>query len=636
MTRARGRVFLAVASLLFVAVPAAAEHGRWLAGGGALEPSSAFDTRSVMFPWPNDRVDPITGAPVERVYFNGYFVAAPVPRIGVRLDANADGGRTYPAPAAVAVAILGYWRDCNGDGYVGAKVLPVAYGNLGAYPVAAGGVTFPIDRTLCPAGSPYWPTNPATGQPSALVDEFRWLGPGAGCDASEPGCPGNATPPPRACVPPASPTLCVDGVRAFTNGANDVSDAGARVWGDWERPGGPHVPYGPLSPLPRGTLSDSRGTLAFVDDATVNSLSHVVPGWGSIPNVGACEEPHPVFLGGPSGTCGLYPVHQARRLVSDQSCNRESSPGAAPGCASADPLVEAWDTRADDNGDGDACNDLADQPVPGPAGGAIARIALPDVRPRLNPNALADGSIAGTIGHAEGGLAGVAPGGDVVAHGCGDGDGIDDPLEIDAPDSMRRHVEPSFRLAFHPDARWNQFDAFGFYDLPVADVLGGPSGTGVNGLLVGTVGPSGAFFGSGPGWSSPLQWTPRPPRHGWGVVTPAFSTFYADVGEDTLSRNPLADARTAFPAGVRNAHVYGAESCRVITSGPSAIDPGTRWECSVTEWERVRAAVSSSYAVLGDPYDLRDVDCYDNEATHGNAIAGSAAAGIRLGLAVCP
>ncbi len=642
------RRILAAAAVALMASASAGSvlaTGDWLGGGGEFEPSTVYDK------YPGYMFQARNTEAVEKLYFNAYFLHYAGFRVGAFFDPNLDGGSVMSPYTNYAVGLLGLWRDCNGDGYIGAKILPSAYGSFSSYTTDLNGVLYAINESICPKGSAYWPTNPFTGQPSKVIDEFRWVGPEAGCDRYEAGCPGAPTAPPPnpVCVPPNPNTPVVGPMRQCvpppdagrtlpgdTNGINDITDNRSRVWGDWERPGFPHVPYGPLNPLPRGTFSDLHGTLRFVDDATLRTLSNTVPGWSTIPNFGECAQPHPVFLGGSSGTCGLYPLWQVRRVFNDTTCtSAESTAGQQnPGCWEPDPIVYTWDLETDDNGDGTPCNDGAYQTVPNPQDNSLlVRLALPDARPRLNPNFLADGSLSGQVEHVSRGLNATAVFPGLNNQGTGQCDGDQEQLndflfEIDTPDSVVKHVEPSMIFNFTADIRSHRLAQAGYYDLALYEY--GNLGGGVGG---------GQVF-SAPGWYTNVLWTARPPRHGWGYITPTYATFYADVTPQVFANNQGANPLTALPATRTDAWIYGTEFCPGFTTGAPAVSPVTKWECSITQWEATRLQFPTSDpgrfgAIIGDPYDLRDVDCFDNTISEHNGVTGAALDGQHLGIVDC-
>lgn len=525
------RPHAAPAALLALAVLAPAtlaEHGAWRAGPGPLEPSTTFDDASTLFAEGNARRE-------ERVYFDARLVTAPVPG-GPTVSATLDGGRVRPPAAAYVIATLGFWRDCNRDGYVGLKVAPGPQGSLGQYPLeAAVAAGASVDASVCPPGSRYWPRLP-DGSPGRLVDELRAIGP----------------------CPPTRDGDCATGRDGDpARRTNDVPDALARVWGDFGPPALPRALADPVPHAPSSAFADSDGTLAYTDALTSGALARFAPAlWSAKPNVGSCDEPHPTPLGGSGGTCGAWPLYQVARLPSDASCDESGT------CTAPDPLVRVFDVDPEDS---HACNRF---------------VGLPRLSPRASTDALADGSVAGTLAHAEA-CASVRTG---LADECG--------VAPCAGSAQAPRERPDFVLTY----AWAR----------TTDAL---APLGVRHFAPGAGMDNEGFGGS---WFGELTWMPQPSSLHEGATATAYTTAYADVSPTALAR---ANARppTALPAGAQDRHAYGAHACATITTGPPNVDPASRWDCSVTTWRESRA--SPLDPVLGDRFDLRDVDCYDNAAS---------------------
>lgn len=558
---------LLVLLLLGLGANAAATHGAWLAGSGELEPSTRFDSRSYMFQVPNqNRVD--------QIYFNLRFISTPTGVPATYAASNVDGGNVYPPAGAYPVATLGFWRDCNRDGYIGFKVAGASYGSLGQYSrFAAENAGAPLDPAICPLGSAYWRYNDEANGPSELVDELRSIGP----------------------CPPTDPWACDPRESGSPQWhTNDVLGNGTRVWGDWGLPGFTHVPWSPLLPMPEGALQDSEGTLGFVDAATMGTFSSAFgSAWDEKPNVGECDEPHPEFLEGPGGTCGLWPLHQVERLGNDSTCS------TGP-CAHPDPLVTVFDTEGDEG-----CDDMLAMSMPVDDATLYAR--LPVIWPDVNPNFLADGSVSGTLAHVSRSTRGVTVTSDGEPDGCADSGGdLSDNCGIspcEAGSIAGIHVRPSFVLRYQWATSTDALAWFGFDRISLD--LGTESEVDPDAGYSREVGPPG-------GWYGKEVWAPRPPRHVWGTIDPAYTTSYADVYNQALT-NAGASPALALPGGTQNRFRYGSDACASFTSGPSNVNPRTDWDCSVTTWnEDARSRGDPTSPTLADPYDLRDVDCYDN------------------------
>lgn len=612
----RMKLFAALAVLAFsgtsVLGSVSATHGNWLLGVGQNEPNTKYDTAGYMFQNSN-------AAATDKVYFNAFMINAVATSAVTFSNVNPAGGNIYGPTGAYAVALLGYWRDCNGDNYVGLKGgAPTGLGSVGQYSTElASALGAPVISSICPAGSPYLPINEITGDPNGMADEWLAIGPCQnGVTDCDPDAPEAA--PARVCI---NPGLAGGAINCQAPGAiivespnrpaeqppTDIVDNSSKVWGDWERPGQNHVPYGGLIPTPRGTFQDSDGTLKFIDDATIRAISSTIPDvWSTKPNVGACNQPHPVFLGGSGGTCGLWPLYQVARLGNDSTCSAETPSSGS--CAHADPLVTAFDTENDAGGDGNPCNDLIEQEIrvtnpANPSGtDTVYWVALPEPSPSVNENFLADGSVSGTLVEAtraiNGTLVNNNAAGDCRYHGNDDDNALATncgvyQCESDDQASTFKHVEPTFKMNFTAGSGTRVLGQFGFDHVETE---------------------TGQFILANDfsGWYTNTVWTARPPRSGWGAITTTYTTYYADVSQQGM----IGSAATALPSGVQDKWTYGSDFCASITTGASNVN-ALKWECSRTEWENVRDSLDPNdptrfNAILGDKYDLRDADCYDN------------------------
>ena len=197
---------LAVAILL---APTAAST--WYIGGTFEPDMPAHDTAAWMFQEP-----PPLGA--DRVYFAALtLLKGPV---GVSPNVGLLQSRLEAPASEFHVAVLGVWKDCNGDGYVGA-----AEHGFREY-----SSSLLSNTAVCP---------PATGSPSSWtagahnyngwVSELVPIGPAGG--------PGRY-----------------------------YADLDAKVWGDYHRPDErPFYQSCTLQPFPRGTMQDTGGMLNYVE-----------------------------------------------------------------------------------------------------------------------------------------------------------------------------------------------------------------------------------------------------------------------------------------------------------------------------------------------------------------------------------
>ena len=326
--RARFTTILLAAAL---ALPVAAA---W-AGKGQVEPDTTLDRQGGQM-WPDADVTP--GARGSRVYFNAFTVQnGGYGAHGLTTNPNLATLETQRQgwPGQVA-AMLGVWKDCNRDGYVG-------WGDNGLFEYRV--ELLRGDASVCPAVDPGpVPSGAASHDYVTTHNDGQWvhelipLGP-------------DVRP---AHLPDVNPY--------------DLNDNDARVWADWGRPGDAppatrcHVVF-----VPAGTYSTTGGMLAYVDcldDHLVTDL------WNALV-AGA---------GGDDLGLGQLSFKDAPRDQgsSDSTLNRPN-PWGRPGDASH---AEAFDC---------AQPQVARAKVPGTAHEVGAS------RPSTSPAVRPDGSVAGTL-----------------------------------------------------------------------------------------------------------------------------------------------------------------------------------------------------------------------------------------------
>jgi hypothetical protein len=178
----------------------------------------------------------------------------------------------------IMYAFLGFWRDCNGDGYIG-----LSETGESEYPAALSiALNKPI--SVACAAEPYAQT--IAGQ--IFIDEFRAIGP----DATNQGGSANA----GSCIfgthEPAPDSLCLP----IKRDKRDIDDGSARVWMDWKAPDEfPPLMHQGLLPYPPGTFTSTDGTTKWVDDATtshaVKNAYNSIPGlnWATRPCLGESD-----------------------------------------------------------------------------------------------------------------------------------------------------------------------------------------------------------------------------------------------------------------------------------------------------------------------------------------------------------
>lgn len=163
------RTIVVILTALALSMPLAAANWSYR---GSNEPDTIYDTPSFMY------FDPDTNPSqsVNKLYFNGW---ARFLREGhYNANVGALGSRVQPPVAAMA-AMLGYWKDCNNDGYVG-----FAESALIEYRVEL--LTATTGASICPPSTPMkgqaiYPHNDGT-----WVRELIWLGPTNGAMSSNP------------------------------------------------------------------------------------------------------------------------------------------------------------------------------------------------------------------------------------------------------------------------------------------------------------------------------------------------------------------------------------------------------------------------------------------------------------------
>lgn len=250
-----------------------------------------------------------------RVYFSAYATQAPS---GANPNVAALGSRLEPAGALEWRALLGVWRDCNGDGYVG-----LAETGALRYPSA---LLEPRETTTCPA------RDSGPHNDGAWVHEVLWL------------APGHAEP--RAGVMPIEGTV---------------------VWGDVGGPGAAGFESCPLHPLPRGATSNTGLLMRHADCATQHRFFGAINSVDNDDGLGlAIEDPdrpqdsdshlvrempaHP-FDNPRNGQPGLVAANSSAPAFTVWDCESAGGSRLAPTLAD-DPLARSWWEGAERAGDG--------------------------------------------------------------------------------------------------------------------------------------------------------------------------------------------------------------------------------------------------------------------------------------------
>ena len=198
-----------------LALLAASSGAMAWSGKGSYEPSTTWDTRDG-FMWPEADTSPI-GA---KVYFNGFLtdgeglVTSTSPNLG-----SLETG--FQTRAALPMVMMGVWKDCNRDDFVGNSEANWVY------PANLPGV----DTDLCPPTPGVYPTH----NDGRWIYEFHSL------------------------------TWSNETRAGLSGDANTLVDNGAKVWADFGLPDSVLVPVCDLSPQPAGTYQSTGGALALVD-----------------------------------------------------------------------------------------------------------------------------------------------------------------------------------------------------------------------------------------------------------------------------------------------------------------------------------------------------------------------------------
>ena len=305
---------------------------------GDFEPSTLRDqTDGYMFPGANQ-------APVNKVYFNGWLAQQPcydgclsfsgvatITSFNPNLASQRSGVMAAPS---IAYAMLGIWRDCNKDGFVG-----LGDQGLFEYPAQVPGV----DAVLCPP-TPVPARVPPNALPShndgGLIREFLPIG-------------WNSQPVNTDCVTPYA--ACQD-VDPF-----NVADNGARVWSDFGEPGAAPGNLCYVRPQPTGTFHSVGSLQSYADCFLQNRVNDTIK------------------------SNGLGSAYDA---VKGKDCHRSSVIGTySPGCnpwgeSSQDGYVDAFD-----------CTRQTKGPYVAQTKTWTVNVSQPHPTPRVNR----EGSVAGTF-----------------------------------------------------------------------------------------------------------------------------------------------------------------------------------------------------------------------------------------------
>jgi hypothetical protein len=547
----RSRISIILLAALLAAPTVAAT---WYAKGTS-EPDTDLDWNDGWLPKNPDTTPTLaTGIGATRpIYFNAFpgayvgYVAGVATLVNPNVAAPAGvpvrtAHQTYPW---TVYAMLGVWKDCNNDGYVGV-------GEQGVWEYPAQLLTATTGDSICKVGSiSKYTSGASSGQvvknfpfphnDGKWIREFIPIGWDEGA-VSSPGTPGT-----------------VD-----YNPVN-INDSGSRVWGDWNKPGAPPGGTCYVRPQPRGTFHSFGGVTDYADcfaSGRIESTLAASPAYDSWLTVrpigwGEQDDGSQAYV----WDCGSPVGPNAKASTLDLQLH---APRSAPGTGSGSLAGTANETGS---GLTTGCTSHYD----------------PD---ETNPGAAAAGAPYST-----------------------EGDVINTPQARNQPDN---------ELVYSESARPNTpAPAFRAVD-PYMSVDPFMLGLTQSVTLVGYA-PDGIWAGTSVTAASRNPYFTR----NAGNFEPqpvSYSSYYAHVSASAISAYSLVT-----PKGMSG--VYGREACPVIGAGAGT--SANFWKCDPANWWKdVNGAdVNPELSVpvsgqpkfkygsfVGDPYELRDIDCYDSGA----------------------
>jgi hypothetical protein len=604
-------------------------------GVGTSEPDTSYDVASGrMFTQPD------TSPSGLKLYFDAFlstgtgFAGAGYDGLSLNPNVGATGSRVAPAGFVNYRALLGVWKDCNGDGYVG-----LAEGALQSYRST---ILAPLANNPCPVGSMF-----NDGQ---WVDEYLAIGMVDPCAYQSPGyreihCPStydglnNLASSPTGAVP------------AWNDNPVVLYANGTYVWGDDGAPGSAPQLQCALRPLPQGTTASTGGLLADADCRTGFTVARTFDAEDRTLD--------------PSDSLQLYfadptqPQTSSSRLDQHFAVTPFGDPqSGTAGLAqqgSRDPAFTAFDCSrpdaygvADPTGGGLHSASIQD-PTPGsiltgtfpipvrgqvtvfqpdpsdPGGPGTATVYLTDGQ---NEFAGAPTPIVGskTLQDPKGSYwdaaVGAAGGASLAAAGVTACDGSTaNALAAAYPGALVESQTPPPSLVKSQSSYTFYFsEGYRGLDPQVDPIVGSyrwPSDVGVVYTR--------NMYG-GPMWSAiqaPFAEPQLVDRSSLAPAAPRYATFYAMVPPGFLQQHGITPPRSDYAT-------YGAENCGSATSG--VVDG---WQCDPARWWRDASGrdITPRYAegqpfgqVVGAPYLVRDVDCSDGHVA-ASAYASLAQAG---------
>lgn len=578
-----------ILTLVVAAVAAMPAAGATWYVHGSYEPDTISD-KDNGFMWETPDTDPNPNT--RKIYFNAVpnlYFSGVNPNVGT----PGAGTRVWTTPVQTYGAYLGVWKDCNADGFIG-----LADGALLDYSSAL------LSGSICPAGGEF--------NHDGWVSEFIWIGPGDVAVSNTKQAPSRL-----------------------------INDTAALVWGDWGLPFGA-APRGScaVNPQPSGTYGSTGGVIYYVDCIANYRVTETVNSADPNCDLQLCLDPdspqddasllnqrfpvHPFY--DPYGDDPATPEDERTGLIEEGNQHENTVvPGDEP--HEEDPAFQVWD-----------CSE-PEGTVGRDATGGVVGLPAVNGQPVSNPR----GSYQDALNDTESGVSSDVAG----REGCTGGETLlsgETSLEDNYGSSGVGRGKMDHDHYFSFSGGYAQLvDTCVFYNDPDFGTVPADCDA-TNRELYGAVGPTidgplnhdGGVgvtrftnYGSvSPAWTSLPNWVTTPQLVRDDDLQPygaEWVTFYAHLG-DSLDG---AAARNEAP------NLYGAAWCGTAKSG---IVRG--WDCDPDHWWNATyhpdntdmptqsthsddKCYSASTNVRsnencrdigvrsGQPYQLRDIDCYD-------------------------
>lgn len=594
------RMFYVAGVLAVAATMLASSAGAVWRAGGEYEPNTQEDLIRGMM-WTEPDTSPSDADAF--VYFNAYPTEYPV---ATNPNSAELGSRIQVVGAREYLAMLGVWKDCNGDGYVGQMESA-----LWDYPAAL------ADASICAVGGKH--------NDGKWIHEYLPIGPSEGNQA------GN------------------------TWASYIVNDSEARVWGDFGLPTDAAAQTCPIVPPPHGTTANTGLALRWADCFAGKRVTNTINGVDPNGEAG---------IGFPDGN---NPQNSDSVLNQDAPESLFGNPltgetGALQLDSEEDGGAEeraftVWDTDANGNCRGDSTQ--VRDPTAGESGrGSLSSVTITDPSGdgTGEPVFGADGSLTIAWTDSNGAyvtFATPAPSVDDPTGSFADGlnqtfrgfhvGGEDDTDDVEVQgDRFGTSVGGDCDTTGDDDDGDNTYSgahqtAFFYFDDAGGSNQGGtqvvgksnsdwqflfddgnaPDDVTSSDALLGPGTPSNFGVGAlqllqGPVWQSENIYVTAPQsinRNTLAIQGGLYLTFYAKVDSDLL---------VAFQAR-GSPKTYGDEACGTATSG---IKGG--WNCDPNEWWP-DAEPSKWLVYVGTEYQFIDVDCTDGTVVRGQPPVASLA-----------